>query len=103
MHTARFALLQGRKLLAPVPRGTHAAEAKSRGLLALTTNTGAKLCEVLRAQGQYRRVLERVYLDRPAAIPIRGRADYPTMLERLTEMLSDRDNVPAPSAEHYRS
>ena len=103
MHTARFTLLQGRRLLAPVPCGLHAADARSQGLLALTGKRGTELCELLGAQGQYRNILEGVYGDRPPAIPIKGRADYIVMLERLNEMLSAGGKLPGGSEELQRS
>ena len=90
MHTARFTLLQGRRLLAPVPRGMHAEDAKSQGLLALTGRSGARLSALLGAKGKYRNVLESVYRDKPPAVPIKGCADYSMMLEQLSEVLSHR-------------
>ena len=90
MHTARFTLLQGRKLLAPVPRGMHADDAKSQGILALTGRSGARLSEHLAARGEYRDVLEGAYREVPPAVPIKSRADYGMMLEELRGMLTER-------------
>ena len=88
MHTVRFTLLQGRKLFAPVPCGRHAEEEKSRGLLALTQRRGADLGNLLDAQGEYRRLLQQVYRDKPPAIPVNGRQDYGTLLAQLNDTLT---------------
>ena len=86
MRTVRFTLLQGRKLFAPVPRGRHAQETKSKGTLALTQNRGLELAELLGAQGKYRRVLHGHYRDRTPAVPVNGRQDYGNLLRELEEM-----------------
>ena len=88
MHTVRFTLLQGRKLFAPVPSGRHAEEEKSKGVLALTQSFGADLGNLLEAQGEYRRLLQDVYRDRPPAIPVNGRQDYGTLLAQLDDTLT---------------
>ena len=91
MHTARFTLLQRRKLFAPVPRGMHAEDAKSQGILALTGKSGARLSGLLAARGEYRDILEGEYRDRPPAVPIKSRADYGLILEQLKGMLREQD------------
>lgn len=88
MHTVRFTLLQGRKLFAPVPRGRHAEEEKSKGVLALTQRCGADLGNLLEAQGEYRRLLEEVYRDKPPAIPLNGHQDYSALVGHLNDALT---------------
>ena len=88
MQTARFTLLQGRKLFAPVPCGRHAEEEKSEGVLALTQRYGAELGNLLDAQGEYLRLLQHVYRDKPPAIPVTGRQDYDTLLAQLDDTLA---------------
>jgi DNA processing protein len=83
MHTVRFALLQGRLLAAPVPQGAHGAAPKSRGILALTQRTGADLARLLDARGAYAELLERKFADRPVALPLTRREDFPALLEAL--------------------
>ena len=95
MHTARFTLLQGRKLFAPVPSGRHAKEAKSQGVLALTQKCGPDLGELLKAQGVYRKLLHETYVDRPPAVPVNDRNDYGKLLKKLSDNLtSDSESGP---------
>ncbi len=95
MHTVRYTLSQGRLLVAPVPAGRHADDAKSRGLIALTGSTGTALAELLGAGGDYRHLLSRRYADRAPAFPVRSRSDYPSLLRELIRRLSRAEN-PAP-------
>lgn len=88
MHTVRFTLSQGRLLVAPVPRGRHAEEEKSRGILALTEHTGASLADMLKASGDYREILVRRFANIAPAFPIRSRRDYPDFLEALSQRLA---------------
>jgi DNA processing protein len=83
MHTVRHTMLQGRLLFVPVPQAEHAAEDKSRGLLALTQRTGNDLARLLDAKESYARLLERKFADRSIAIPLSGREDYTRMLAVL--------------------
>ena len=83
MHTVRFSLLQGRPVFAPLPSGAHAQEPKSHGVLALTQNTGRDLVSILNANGNYRDLLLTRYRHNPPASPIRGRHEYPNLLQRL--------------------
>lgn len=83
MHTARYTLLQGRLLLAPVPQGAHAEEPKSRGLSALTQRTGIELARLFEARGALEKLLLRGFADRPVASPIAGREDYVPTLDAL--------------------
>lgn len=89
MHTVRFTLMQGRLLVAPVPQGQHAAETKSRGILALTQETGAELRRLLDANGEYADLLGEQFKDRPVAIPLASREDYEPLIARLEEAASD--------------
>ena len=103
MHTVRFTLLQGRKLFAPVPRGRHAEEEKSKGVLALTQRCGAELGTLLKAQGEYRRLLQRDYKDKPPAIPVSGRQDYDTLLARLDDTLTAKSDCRGSRADSHAS
>ena len=103
MHTVRFTLLQGRKLFAPVPCGHHAEEDKSKGVLALTQRSGAELGNLLEAQGEYRRLLEEVYRDKPPAIPLNGREDYGALLAQLNDALTVKPDHGAASAGSHPS
>ena len=96
MHTVRYALLQGRLLIAPVPKGTHADEPKSRGLVALTQKTGTDFARLLDARGAYADLLSRKFADRPVAIPLANREDYATLLAALESAIDGAD-LPAPS------
>jgi DNA processing protein len=89
MHTARYTLLQGRLLVAPVPQGPHAAEAKSRGLIALTQRTGTNLAKLLEAKKAYARLLERKFADRPVAMLLTGCEDYAQLLEALEGLIGE--------------
>jgi DNA processing protein len=99
MHTVRYTLCQGRLLVAPVPRGRHAEEPKSRGLLSLTESTGTTLADQLRGNDEYRKLLLRSFRDSPPAYPLRNRADYAGLLHRLAERLASEEKSPgAPPA-----
>jgi DNA processing protein len=89
MHTVRFTLMQGRLLFAPVPMGRHAEEAKSQGILALSQQPAHRLAELLRVEGDYRRLLVSRIGSRPVAIPLAGREDYAAMLGRLEARLAE--------------
>ena len=97
MHTARYTLLQGRLLIAPVPQGGHATEAKSRGLLALTQRTGTDLARLLEAKEDYARLLERKFADRPVAMPLTGREDYDQLLDALEALIGNDTERRAPT------
>jgi DNA processing protein len=86
MHTVRFTLTQGRFLVAPVPQGKYAEEAKSRGLLALTGSTGSRVADLFGASDDYRKLLLSQFRDRAPAFPLRSRDDYPELLRRLSEL-----------------
>ena len=91
MHTARYTLLQGRLLAAPVPQGEHATTPKSRGLLALSQRTGTDLARLLEAKGHFAKLLERDFTDQPVAMPIAGSGDYGRLLDALEFAV---DNTP---------
>jgi len=97
MHTARYTLLQGRLLAAPVPQGVHAAVPKSQGLLALTQRTGTDLGHLLEAKGALAALLEQHFANHPVAMPIRGNGDYAKLLDML-ERLLDSTPYPPPDA-----
>ncbi len=83
MHTAKYTLLQERLLIAPIPQGEHATEAKSRGLLALTQRTGTDLSRLFEAKGALEQLLLGKFAGRPVAMSLAGREDYVTLLEAL--------------------
>jgi DNA processing protein len=83
MHTVRYAVLQERPLIAPVPQGAHAKEPKSRGILALTQRTGTDLARLVDAGGVYAEQLTRKFADRSIALSITGRDDYDALLDTL--------------------
>jgi DNA processing protein len=97
MHTARYTLLQDRLLIAPVPQGAHAPEAKSRGLLALTQRTGTNLAGLLEAKDTYARLLVRKFADRPVAMAITGCEDYDQLLEALEALIGNDTERRAPT------
>lgn len=86
MHTVRFTLEQGRLLFAPVPKGKHALEAKSQGIIALTQLPGCKLAEILQAEGAYASLLRSKFYSRPVAVPLSGKEDYAS----ITSILNDQ-------------
>lgn len=81
MHTARFALVQGRPLFVPVPPpGVHRDAPKSRGIVALAEWSTARLLPHLRTSAAEGAALaKRLRL----AVPIRGREDYAMMFETI--------------------
>lgn len=83
MHTVRFTLMQERLLFAPLPKGRHAEEAKSRGILALTQMPARELADKLDAEGDYATKLRREFGDSPVARAIEGRDDYQETLAAL--------------------
>ena len=98
MHTARYTLLQGRLLFAPVPKGEYATEAKSRGLLALTKRTGVDLAHLFEAKGDLAELLFRKFADRPAAIGLTGREDYAGLRAMLEATILDETVQRAPTS-----
>lgn len=100
MHTVRFTLLQCRLLYAPVPSGSHAAEEKSRGLVALTSQTGPELMASLRTpSAEYSALLGTAFRTRPVARPIHSRADYPAIIAELESALASGPVSPAMTQE----
>jgi DNA processing protein len=89
MHTVRYTLLQGRLLVAPVPQGAHVDEPKSRGIVALTKQTGTDLSHSLDAQGSFAELLKKKFADRPVAMPLLGRDEYARFLKVLESVLGD--------------
>lgn len=86
MHTVRFALLQGRPLMAPVPQDSHTAEPKSRGILALTQRTGTELAHLVGASGAYAEHLTKKFADQPVALSLDGRDGYVSLLDMLEKI-----------------
>jgi DNA processing protein len=98
MHTVRFTLLQRRLLLAPVPTGIHATEDKSRGILALTQQTGTEFAGSIGATGEYAQLLRQSFDSRPVARPITSRDDYVQLISELdnaADALSPETSHPA--------
>lgn len=83
MHTVRFTLMQGRRLIAPIPTGRHAAEPKSQGILAITSMSGPKFAEAVKATGDYAKLLNGTFHDRAPALGVAGSQDYEKMLNEL--------------------
>ena len=102
MHTVRYTLSQGRLLVAPVPRGRHAEEEKSRGILALTENTGTALADLLKVRGDYRDLLLRRFAKQAPAFAIRGRRDYPNFLEALSLRLASSGGIERLTSQRLR-
>lgn len=93
MHTVRYTLMQGRLLFAPLPQGEHAAEAKSRGLLALTQRTGADFARLIEAKEAYAKLLERKFANRTVATALAASEDYGMLLEALETTIVDTTRV----------
>ncbi len=89
MHTARYTLLQGRRLVVPVPQGEHAAAPKSRGLLALAQRTGTDLALLLDAKDAFAHLLTQRFADQPVATTIVSREDYEELLGALEAAVVD--------------
>lgn len=66
MHTARYALLQGRPLYVPV-RTLDGIEDLSEGARALVELKGPELAQRVHAKGHFREILEYRFEDRPVA------------------------------------
>jgi DNA processing protein len=98
MHTVRYTLMQGRRLVAPVPPGAHADEPKSRGIVALTQTTGAELARAVEATGAYAQLLMRDFADHAVATALKSRDDY-TAFVKMLEMLADSRPARAVAAE----
>lgn len=88
MHTVRYALRQGRPIFAPVPTGRYAHEREARGVLAVAGATGAELATKLSARGELERLLTGELAKERPITPIRGREDYPALLEMLERLAS---------------
>lgn len=100
MHTVRYTLLQGRRLIAPVPQGAHANEPKSRGILALTQGTGLDLARLLGANSTYADLLMQKFADRPVALPLTDRSGYQELLATLEATIIDAQTpMKSPQAE----
>lgn len=89
MHTVRYAVLQDRLLIAPVPQEAHALEPKSRGILALTQQTGSDLAHLVSAGDMYAERLTRKFAGRPVAQPLVGRDGYVQLLEMLEARVAE--------------
>lgn len=89
MHTVRFTLMQGRRLFAPVPRGPHLEEPKSRGIRALTERVGAEFASLVEAKGDYADLLRGEFGDRPVATAFASRDDYQDLLEALEQAAAE--------------
>jgi DNA processing protein len=97
MQTARYALIQGRPLFAPVPPPALAHEEVNQGLTLLTSGTGPELVAAIGATGPFAKMMAEQYADRPVASPIRSREDYPAVMERFeAELGQGLSAAPAP-------
>lgn len=97
MHTVRYAVLQGRPLIAPLPQGVHANEPKSRGTLALTQQLGPELSRLIGARGTYAEHLTKKFAERPVASSLTSRDSYAPLLDVLEEMVTDNAAHGAPA------
>jgi hypothetical protein len=88
MHTARFAVEQGRALFCPQPRESNV---KSDGLRVLLTTPGGQLCHAIPAWTKHRKLCARLN-GQPVARPV-GRDNVPEMLESLDAMLRPTEFV----------
>jgi DNA processing protein len=102
MHTVRFTLGQRRLLFAPVPDRTHADHPKSRGILALTRNTGAELATLIARDPRYAAFLRNRFPSRPPAIPVSSQAGCGSLLERLDAAVVRPSHLPEPVAADER-
>ena len=92
MHTARFSLLQGRRIFVPVPPEHLWDEPESEGILLLKENKGYQLVSKLdpeKKYSKYRELLNGEYSDQYVVREIHGRDDYPTILNELEEQAED--------------
>lgn len=97
MHTVRFAVMQNRPLVAPLPQGTHAKEPKSRGILALTQLTGTNLVSLINTSPAYAERLTTRFADRPVARALTSREDFTDLLHLLEDQArKDPLHPPAP-------
>jgi DNA processing protein len=83
MHTVRFALEQRRLLFAPVPPPNHAGDPKSRGIMALTRNTGSDLAALIARDPGYAAFLRNSFPSNPPAIRVTGEDGCALLLRRL--------------------
>jgi len=91
MHTVRYALMQNRKLFAPLPEGAFRTHPKSRGNVALTEDSGPGLCRLLfsglgrptKQDTDYQRLLNTKFSDSPVATILRTIEDLEHELESL--------------------
>jgi DNA processing protein len=88
MHTVRFALTQGRRVLVPRPTDQHAAEPKSRGLMAMLTSSGPEFARLVGAVGPYAELLRHV--EGHVASAIEGRDHYDSVLGELETLAQAR-------------
>ncbi len=66
-HTVRFSLLQNRPVFVPVPERDVEENPASRGIYALMQMPGRELASVLKAKGQYEKLLNNFFANRPVA------------------------------------
>ena len=85
MHTVRYALHQGRPVLAPMVPDRFASEPANQGTVTMLRFTGPELAEHLvpAPSKQLRKILEEEFADRPVARGIAGKDAYPEILRDL--------------------
>jgi DNA processing protein len=94
MHTVRFTLHQRRLLFAPIPHGKHADDPKSRGIIALTRNTGSELAARIARDPAYAALLRDNFPSSPPAIPVSTQAGCASLLERLAAAVTRPPHPP---------
>jgi DNA processing protein len=102
MHTVRFTLGQRRLLFAAVPHPAHAGEPQSRGIMALTRNTGSELATLIADDRRYAAFLRNNFLSSPPAIPVSSQAGYESLLERLDAAVTGPPHPAKPDAADQR-
>jgi DNA processing protein len=103
MHTVRFALEQRRLLFAPVPPPGHAADPKSKGIMALTRNTGSELAALIARDRGYAAFLRTNFASHPPAIRVAGDDGCASLLGRLDAAATGPVQLSKPlAADHGR-
>ena len=80
MQAARYAVMQGRPLYAPVATGDFAADPLNAGPLLLAQGNGMDLVGAIGAKGALVDLVTARYMDTPLANPLASRDDYPEMV-----------------------
>jgi DNA processing protein len=85
MHTVRFAAMQGRLVVAPLPPTAYLGEPDCEALVALTGLDGPVLAERIGAKGLWDLHLRVECRGRPLALAIASKLDYDRAFDRIEE------------------